>query len=183
MDILQDTKTRMQQTLDHFKEELKGIRAGRANPSLLEPVMVEVYGSQMRLKEVATITSPEPRQLLINPFDIANIQHIARSIDKANLGVRAVVEGKTIRVMFPELTADRRKELIAQSHKKREDCKITIRNLRRDANELVKKAKSGGTITEDDVKRLEKQIQDLTDKSCKDADDLSTAKEKEISTI
>ncbi len=183
MDILDDTKKKMQQSLDHFKEELRGLRAGRANPALLEPVTVEVYGSEMRLKEVATITSPEARQLVITPFDTTNIQHISRAIDKANLGVRSIVEGKTIRVMFPELTADRRKEIIGQAHKKREDCKITIRNMRRDANELVKKAKSGGTITEDDVKRLEKQIQELTDKSCKDADDLTAAKEKEISTI
>jgi ribosome recycling factor len=183
MDILQDTKNRMQQALDHYKEELRGLRAGRANPALLEPVTVDVYGSEMKLKEVATITSPEPRQLVINPFDIQNVQHIARAIDKANLGVRAVVEGKTVRVMFPELTQDRRKDLIAQAHKKREDCKITIRNMRRDANELVKKAKSGSVITEDDVKRLEKQIQELTDKACKDADDLSATKEKEISTI
>ncbi len=183
MDILQDTKNRMQQALEHYKEDLRGLRAGRAAPSLLEPVMVEVYGSQMKLKEVATITSAEARQLVVNPFDSSNVQHIARAIDKANLGVRAVVEAKSVRVMFPELTAERRKELINQSHKKREDCKVTIRNIRRDANELVKKAKSGGTITEDDVKRLEKQIQDQTDKSCKDADDLASVKEKEISTI
>lgn len=183
MDILQDTKNKMQHALEHFKEELRGLRAGRANPGLLEPVMVEVYGAQMKLKEVATITSPEARQLVINPFDATNVQHISRAIDKANLGVRAVVEGKTVRVMFPELTADRRKDLIGQAHKKREECKISVRNIRRDANELVKKSKSGGTITEDDVKRLEKQIQELTDKSCKDADDLCTTKEKEISTI
>lgn len=183
MDILQDTKNKMQQTLDHFKEDLRGLRAGRASPSLLEPVMVEVYGSNMKLKEVATIQAAEARQLVVSPFDVSNLQHIARGIDKANLGVRAVVEGKAVRVMFPELTADRRKDLISQAHKKREDCKITIRNIRREANELVKKAKSGGTITEDDVKRLEKQIQEQTDKSCKDADDLSAVKEKEISTI
>ncbi len=183
MDILQDTKQRMQQALDHFKEELRGLRAGRANPALLEPVTVEVYGAQMKLKEIATITSPEPRQLVINPYDVQNVQHIAKSIDKANLGVRAVVEGKTVRVMFPELTQDRRKDLIGQAHKKREECKVTIRNARRDSNELVKKAKAGGTITEDDVKRLEKQIQEHTDKACKDADDLTAAKEKEISTV
>ena len=112
MDIHQDTKKRMQQALDHFKEDLKGLRAGRANPSLLEPVVIEVYGSEMKLKEVATITSPEARQLVVNPFDVQNVQHIARAIDKANLGVRAVVEGKTVRVMFPELTADRRKDII-----------------------------------------------------------------------
>lgn len=183
MDILQNTKKHMTTVLEHLKEELKGLRAGRANPSLIEPVMVEVYGAQMRLKEVATITSPEPRQLVVNPFDVSNTPHIAKSIDKANLGVRAVVEGKTIRVMFPELTAERRKDLIAQAHKKKEESKVSIRNIRRDANEAAKKLKANGDITEDDLKRLEKQIQELTDKSCKDADDLSVAKEKEISTI
>lgn len=183
MDILQETKNRMNAVLDHLKEELRGLRAGRANPALVESVTVEAYGSQMKLKEVATITSPEARQLVINPFDGSNAPHIAKAIDKANLGVRAVQEGKTVRVMFPELTADRRKEIIGQAHKKREDAKVSVRNVRRDSNELVKKQKSAGTITEDDVKRLEKQIQDLTDKACKDADDMAAAKEKEISTI
>ncbi len=181
--ILQETKTRMQAQLDHLKEELRAIRAGRATGALLEPVVVDLYGSEMRLKEVATITAPEPRQLLVTPFDTGNVQHVAKAIDKANLGVRAVVEGKTIRVMFPELTQDRRKELISQCHDKREKCKVAIRNIRRDENEHAKKQKSAGTLTEDDQKRLEKQIQELTDKSCKDVDDLVTAKEKEISTI
>jgi ribosome recycling factor len=183
MDIIEATKNQMQAALDHLKEELRGLRAGRANPALLEPVTVEAYGAQMKLKEVATITSPEPRQLIINPFDAANAGLIAKAIDKANLGVRASVEGKTVRVTFPELTAERRKEIINQAYKKREECKVSVRNVRRDANELVKKQKQGGTITEDDVKRLEKQIQDLTDKFCKDADDSCAAKEKEISTI
>ena len=181
--IVQEAKNRMQAQLDHLKEELKGLRAGRATPALIEPVTVEIYGSQMRIKEVATITSPEPRQLVINPFDATNVQHIAKAIDKANLGVRAVVEGKTVRVMFPELTQDRRKELIAQCHEKREKCKVAIRNVRRDQNEAAKKKKGAGEITEDDQKRVEKQIQDLTDKSCKDADDMCNAKEKEISTV
>lgn len=181
--IFHDAKNRMQAQLDHLKEELRGLRAGRASPALLEPVMVEVYGAQMRIKEVGTITAPEPRQLVINPFDATNVQHIARAIDKANLGVRAVVEGKTVRVTFPELTQERRKDLINQAHEKREKCKIAIRNVRRDQNEAAKKQKSSGDITEDDQKRLEKQIQELTDKSCKEADDLVSAKEKEISTI
>lgn len=181
--IFQETKTRMQAQIDHLKEELKGLRAGRASPALLEPVTVEVYGSQMRLKEVGTITAPEPRQLLISPFDVSNLQHIARAIDKANLGVRAVVEGKTVRVMFPELTAERRKDLISQAHEKKEKCKIAIRNVRRDQNEIAKKKKATSELTEDDLKRLEKQIQELTDKSCKDVDDLVQIKEKEISTI
>ncbi|MDB6081491.1 MAG: frr [Chlamydiia bacterium] len=182
-DILQDTKNRMNTGLDHLKHELKGIRAGRASPALLEPVVVEVYGTPMKLKDMATISVPEPRQLLVTPFDQKNNQACAKAIDKANLGVSASVEGKSIRVTFPELDQNRRKDLITQCHKKREDCKISIRNMRRDANETLKKQKSSGVLPEDDFKKLEKQIQELTDKCCKDADDIAATKEKEISTV
>ena len=182
-DHLQETKKHMLACLEHLKAEFKGIRAGRASPAFIEGVSVEVYGTQKRLKEVASIAVPESRQLLVTPFDGSNTQACARAIDKANLGVSAIVEGKAIRVVFPELDAARRKSLIEQCHKKREECKISIRNCRRDVNEQVKKQKSQGIIPEDEMKRLEKQIQELTDKSCKEADDLCTLKEKEISTI
>ena len=182
-DVLQQTKTRMQAAIDHLKQELKGIRAGRASPALLEGILVEAYGAQMKIKELGTITAPEPRQLHIIPFDGQNAKAIASGIDKANLGVRAVLEGKAVRVMFPELNEERRKELIGQCHKKREDCKVAVRGIRRDQNEIVKKQKSSSQITEDDLKRFEKHIQELTDKFCKEADDASLAKEKEISTI
>ncbi|MBS0654275.1 MAG: ribosome recycling factor [Verrucomicrobia bacterium] len=179
-EIIEETKSRMHANLEHLKEEYRGIRAGRASPAILETVVVEAYGSQMKLKELATITSPEPKQLVITPFDTANVGLIFKGIEKANLGVRASVEGKTVRVVFPDLTQERRKDLVTQCHKKREECKISIRNVRRDQNEHLKKQKD---IPEDDQKRLEKQIQDLTDKACKDADDLCAAKEKEITTI
>lgn len=179
-EIIEQTKSRMQANLDHLKEEYRGIRAGRASPAILEPITVEVYGSQMKLKELATITVPEPKQLLITPFDGSNAGLIVKAIDKANLGVRAFLEGKAVRVVFPDLTQERRKELIAQAHKKREECKVSIRNVRRDENERLKKMKD---IPEDDQKRLEKQIQEHTDKSCKDADDLCATKEKEIATV
>ncbi len=182
-DVLQDTKNGMQVCLDHLKAELKGIRAGRASPAFVEPVTVEAYGSQMKLKDMASISVPESRQLLVTPFDATNVQICAKAIDKANLGVSAVVEGKSIRVMFPELDQNRRKNLIEQCHKKREETKISIRNVRREQNEVLKKQKAAGTVPEDDVKRLEKQIQEQTDKSCKDADDLCAVKEKEISTV
>lgn len=182
-DVLQDTKGRMTACLDHLKQELKGIRAGRASPAFVESISVDVYGSMMKLKDMASIAVPEPRQLLITPFDPQNTQVCAKSIDKANLGVSASVEGKAIRVTFPELDQNRRKDLIIQCHKKREDCKISIRNIRRDANELLKKQKSSGVIPEDDFKRLEKQTQELTDKCCKDADDITVSKEKEISSV
>lgn len=182
-DIMQQAKTAMLACLEHFKQELKGIRAGRASPAFIEPVMVEAYGSQRKLKELANIAVPEPRQLLVTPFDPSNTQACSKAIDKANLGVSTIVDGKTIRVIFPELDQNRRKSLIEQCHKKREECKVSIRNIRREQNEAIKKHKSSSTITEDDAKRLEKQIQELTDKSCKDADDVCNAKEKEISVI
>ena len=182
-DPVAETKSRMHAALEHLKQELKGIRAGRANPALVESVLVEAYGSQMKLKDMASISVPEQRQLLITPFDAQNVQPCAKAIDKANLGITPRVEGKAIRITLPELNQSRREELIEQCHKKREECKISIRNIRREQNEVVKKQKSAGTLPEDDCKRLEKQIQELTDKSCKDADDISTAKEKEISTV
>ena len=182
-DILQNAKSRMTGVMDHLKQELKGIRAGRASPSIVEPVSVDVYGTLMRLRDLASISVPESRQLLITPFDGSNTQACAKAIDKANLGVTAVVEGKVIRVMFPELDAKRRADLIAQSHKKREDAKIAIRNVRRDINELLKKQKSDGTLPEDEFKRLEKHVQELTDNSCKEIDTEIHRKEQEISTI
>jgi ribosome recycling factor len=182
-DIVQTTKKRMEGCLEHLKAELKGIRTGRASPAFLESVMVEAYGTPMRLKEVATISVPESRQLLVTPFDAGNVQAIVRGVDKANLGVTCVAEKKDVRVMFPELNQDRRKKLIEECHKKREECKIAVRNIRREENETLKKLKADGAVPEDDFKKLEKQIQDVTDNSCKEADNLTAAKEKEISTV
>lgn len=170
----------MSQAIEHFKLELRGIRAGRASTTLLENVFVEVYGSQMRLKDMANFTTPEPRQILIMPFDMSNTKAIEQALNKANLGVRSVLEGKAVRVYFPELDGARRKELVAQVHKELETCKIAIRNARRDHNEILKKSKD---IPEDDAKKIEKQIQEATDKGCKEADDVAHAKEKEIMTV
>jgi ribosome recycling factor len=182
-DIIQNAKTRMNTQLEHYKEELRGIRAGKASSHLIESVTLEVYGSQMKIKELGTITAPEPRQLIVHPFDATNVGPISKAINQADLGLRSSAEGKTVRVFFPELTQERRKELVKQTHTRREEAKVSIRNIRRDENELVKKKKNDGHIPEDDLKKLEKQIQDLTDKFCKDIDDLAAAKEKEISTV
>jgi len=182
-DIIEKTKTKMTQVLDHLKQELKSVRAGRASPALIEGVQVEVYGTMMRIRDVATITTPEARQLLITPFDASNVQACARAIEKANLGFTAVVEGKCMRITIPQLDEARRKDLCAQCHKKREEAKISVRNIRRETNETIKKQKQDSLITEDDVKRLEKQAQDLTDRFCKECDDDTTAKEKEIMTV
>ena len=175
-------KSGMAGAVERLRQDLHSLRAGRANSSVVDGLMVEAYGSQMRLKELATITVPEPRQLMITPFDFGNAQAIAKAVDKANLGLRISVEGKLIRIFFPELDESRRKDLVAQVHKKREDSKVVIRNIRRDANEKLKAMKTGA-LPEDDAKRLEKHIQDQTNHYCKEVDDVSAAKEKEVMTV
>ncbi len=171
---------KMAAVLEHLQIELRNIRTGRANPAMLDSVHAEVYGTNMRLKELATISAPESRQLLITPFDTSNAHVIGKAIEKSELGFLVVVEGNTIRIMVPEMDEGVRKEMVKQCKKRSEECKIGIRNVRRDCNEFIKKQKSGSEITEDMVKRFEKSVQELTDKYCKMADDLSHKKEKEV---
>jgi len=176
-------KSKMTVAIEHLKEKLKAIRTGRANPGMVETVTVDVYGSQMRVKDLASITTPESRQLLITPFDMNNKAAIAKGIEKANLGFMPIVDGNVIRIKIPQMDERMREEMKKVCHKEGEDCKIVIRNHRRDANEHVRKQKKDGTVSEDEMKRCEKEIQDLTDKFCKEADDLVSKKEKEVSTI
>lgn len=183
MSIVDQTKAKMTAALEHLKEELKGIRTGRANPGMVDSVMVEVYGSQMRIKDIASITVPESRQLLITPFDPTNSAMIGKGIERANIGFVPIVDGNVVRLRIPSMDENTRKEMIKLCHKRREEAKVSIRNIRRDANEAVRKQKSDGDIAEDIMKKLEKNIQELTDKFCKEADDLSDKKEKEIATI
>jgi ribosome recycling factor len=183
MSILDQTKAKMLATIEHFKNDLKNIRTGRANPGMVEHVMVDVYGSPMRLKDIASITTPESRQLLITPFDPQNASVIGKSIEKANIGFMPIVDGHQIRIKIPPMTEEIRKKMAKICHEEREKTKISVRNIRRDANEVVRKQKADGEIAEDMMKKLEKSIQELTDKFCKEIDDLSEKKEKEISTI
>lgn len=173
---------KMEGTQEHLRQELRALRAGRASGTLVEGIFVEVYGSQLRIKELATITVTEPRQLLITPFDVSNAGPIAKAVEKANLGVRTAVEGKIVRVFVPELDGARRKDLVNQVHKKREECKVSVRNVRREANERLKEMKAAG-LPEDDNKRLEKHVQEVTDRYCKEADGIASAKEKEVMTV
>ncbi|MDF2550387.1 MAG: rrf [Chlamydiales bacterium] len=182
-DLIKETKEKMNAALEHFKKELRSIRTGRANPEILDNVTVEVYGSAMRLRDMATISVPEPRQILITPFDATNCGAIAKGIEKANLGLPPRIDGKAVRIQIPDMTTERRQEMKDVVHRKREDCKVAIRNHRRDSNELARRQKSDGLIAEDVMKKLEKGIQELTDKSCKEADTIAEQKEKEISTI
>lgn len=182
-DIIDHTKAKMTTALEHLKNELKSIRTGRANPGMLDNIMVEVYGSPMRIKDIASVTAPEARQLLVTPFDGRNAAVIGKAIEKANIGIMPIVDGNLVRLKIPPMDDNMRKEMIKLCHKRREEAKVSIRNIRRDGNEAARKKKSAGDLAEDILKKLEKNIQDFTDKFCKEADDLSEKKEKEISTI
>jgi ribosome recycling factor len=183
MSIVKQTKEKMDAALEHLKKDLNGIRTGQANPAMLDGIMVEVYGSQMRLKDVASINSPESRQLLISPFDSGIVGAIGKSIEKANLGFMPIVDGNAVRIKIPPMDESLRKEMVKLCHKRKEEDKVTLRNLRRDANEHVRKQKAAGDLPEDLMKKFEKEIQELTDKYCKLADEMAAKKEKEISTI
>lgn len=183
MSIIDETKTKMQEAVDHLKKELSQLRSGRANPSMLDSVQVEVYGSQMRLKELATVTTPEPRQLLITPFDPQTAGPISKGIEKANLNVQPMLEGNIIRINIPPMDESMRKDIVKQGKKKTEDAKVAIREVRRKSNDTLKKQKADSEITEDEMKKGEKKVQELTDDFCKQVDDLFTVKEKEIMTV
>lgn len=183
MDEIEQTKAKMKAVIEHLKIELKGLRTGRANPAMVENIMVDVYGTQMRLKDIANINTPESRQLLITPFNRTDSAGINKAIERANLGLQPVMEGHAIRISVPPMDANMRKEMIKQAHQKREEAKVGVRQVRRDTNDRLKKQKNDGDLAEDALKGKEKKVQDLTDQFCKEVDDLVATKEKEISTI
>lgn len=182
MDILDDTKKKMQAVIEHLKEDLKGIRTGHANPAILDPILVDVYGTKMRIRELAGVASPEPRQIIITPYDPKNTPHIGKAIEKANLGFMPIVEGNLVRINIPPMDESMRKEMVKLCSKRKEDAKVRVRDVRRDSNEILKKQKSEHA-SEDEIKRQEKHVQELTDKFCKEADELAVKKEKEIMTV
>lgn len=183
MDIISQAKAKMAAVIEHLKTEFKNIRTGRANPAMLDGVTVEVYGTQMRIKDLATVTAPEARQLLITPYDNHNAGAISKAIERANLGVQPILDGNVVRIRIPSMDDNMRKEMIKLCHKKCEEAKVSIRIVRRDCNDLVRKQKVDGDIPEDLQKKFEKQIQELTDASCREADELAAKKENEISII
>jgi ribosome recycling factor len=183
MSATDQTKAKMQAALEHFKQELKNLRTNRANPGVLDSVSVEVYGAHMRIKELANVTTPEARQILVSPFDHQTAGPIAKAIEKANLNLQPVLEGHVIRINVPPMDEAMRKEIVKQGKKKAEDAKVVIRDMRRKGNELVRKQKEDGELTEDQMKKGEKTIQEYTDQFCKEIDTLFAAKEKEILTV
>ena len=171
---------RMGKAVDHLEEEFGAVRAGRANAKVLDRISVEYYGSETPLNGVATISSPDARTLVISPWDTKLLKDIAKAIQTSDLGINPQNDGRVIRLVFPQLTEERRKELAKQVKKYAEDAKVAMRNIRRDGMDYVKKLKKNSEITEDDQKKAEKDLQDLLDKFIKKVDDATAAKEKEL---
>lgn len=183
MGVLDDVKKEMNGSIEHFTAELRSLRTGRANPSILSKVTVEVYGAQMRMQELANVSTPDAQQLLIVPFDKSNAGAIGKAIEKANLGVQVIIEGNQVRLRVPPMTQDVRNEMIKEVKRRAEETKVAIRNHRRKYNDKTRQMKAAGELTEDELHRLEKSIQTLTDDFCKKCDETATAKEKELSVI
>jgi len=182
-DIIDSTKERMQKTISVLKSELGGLRAGRANPQLLDRIMVDYYGTPTPIQQLGNVSTPEPRMLLISVWDNKAIPAVEKAIQKSDLGINPANDGKVIRLMFPELNEERRKELCKVVKKYGEESKIAIRAIRRDANEHIKRDEKDKLITEDDRKSLDDKVQKLTDEQIKEIDSIMAAKEKEILSV
>lgn len=180
MEVVELAKSKMRAAIEHLKNELKTIRTGRAHSGMVDGILLEVYGSNVRIKEIASVTSPDSKQLLISPFDPKNAPLIGKAIEKANIGMNPILDGHTVRLKIPMMDEAMRKEMIKVCHKKREESKISIRNIRRDCNEALKKLKGSGDLPEDLLKKHEKSIQETTDAFCKEADTVSKQKEEEV---
>ena len=178
-----DFETKMQKTLDSLKMNLNTVRAGKANPEVLSRVMVDYWGTPTPVAQMAAIQIPDPRTLVITPWDTTTVKNIEKAILASDIGITPQSDGKVIRLAFPQPTEERRKELTKQVAKMGEEAKVAIRNLRRDANDKVKDMKKNGELTEDDVKSSDKKIQDLTDKYIKEVDVIGAEKNKEIMAI
>ena len=171
---------RMNKRVEGFHSELKTIRAGRANAAVLDKVTVEYYGAVTPVAQIGSISTPEPRMLVIQPWDASILGEIEKAINKSEIGISPQNDGKVIRLNFPPLTEERRKELVKNVKKYAEEAKVQVRNVRRDAMDDFKKKQKASEITEDDLKGIEKDIQNLTDKYIKEIDEITAAKEKEI---
>ncbi len=181
-----DTKEydkRMHSAVDNLKKEFAGLRTGRASANMLDPITVDVYGSRMPLNQVASVTAPEARLLNVQVWDSSNASAVEKAIRESSLGLNPASEGAVIRVPLPDLTAERRVELSKVAGKYAEQSRIAVRNIRRDAMDSLKKLEKDSDISEDEQKRFEKEVQDLTDKHIKTIDTLLTDKDKDIQTV
>ena len=181
--VIDTAKQKMQKTLDVTKKELSTLRAGRANPRVLDKIQVDYYGAMSNIDAVANISVPEPRMLVISPWEPKMVGVIEKAIQKSDLGITPSNDGKVIRLVFPELTEERRTDLCKQVRTQVEEGKVAIRSIRRDANDQIKKLKKDSAITEDDAKDAENELQKATDNAVKEADRISAEKEKEIMSV
>ena len=182
-ELLKNTEEKMNKTVGVLERDYKSIRAGRANASVLDRVTVDYYGCPTPIQQMAAVSVPEPRILMIQPGDASTLKDIEKAILTSDIGINPQNDGRVIRLSFPPLTEERRKEIVKDVHKTAEESKVAVRNTRRDAIEKLKALKKNNTITEDDVADGEKKIQNLTDMYCKEIDSLAAVKEKEIMEI
>ncbi len=174
---------KMHKSIDSVAADFASVRAGRANAGVLDRIMVDYYGSPTPIQQIAAIATPDPRALLITPWDMSVLKAIEKAIQNSDLGINPQNDGKSIRLNFPQLTEERRKELVKQIHKYAEGGKVAVRNIRRDAVDHFKKLEKASEITEDELKLAEKDLQKLTDDSCKKLDELLAKKEKELMAV
>jgi len=174
--IISDTQAKMKKAIEHTLHEFDGIHTGKAHPSMVENVMVEAYGSQMRIKDCAAISTPDARMIVIQPWDNGLTKAVEKGIQIANIGLNPAIDGKIVRVPLPEMSRERRQEFVKVAHKLAEEGRVSVRNVRRDMLEVLKKAK----LPEDETKRHEKEIQTLTDKGIKDINDHLAQKEQDL---
>ena len=179
-DVLDTAKEKMKKSCAAYERDMMGLRAGRANPQLLDRIMVDYYGTPTPINQIGNISSPEPRLLVIAPWEAKMIPQVEKAIQKSDLGLNPSNDGKIIRLVFPELNEERRRDLTKIASKGAEETKVAIRNIRRDAVDQIKKLKKNNEITEDDQKDAEDEIQKLTDKAIKDVEAIYAKKEKEI---
>ena len=178
-----EMKEKMEKAIDNLKDKLSEIRAGRANPAILNKVKIDYYGTPTPINQVAGVSVPEARMIVIQPWDISILKNIEKAIIAAEIGINPNNDGKVIRLVFPELTEERRKELAKEVRKLSEDAKVAVRNARRDGMDKVKTMQKNGELTEDDLKNAEDEIQKITDKNVAEVDKISEAKELEIMSI
>lgn len=174
---------KMRKSIDSVNADFASVRAGRANAAVLDRIMVDYYGSPTPIQQIAAISSPDPRALVIQPWDGSALKSIEKAIQNSDLGINPQNDGRVIRLGFPQLTEERRRDLTKQVHKYGEEGKVALRNIRREAMDEIKKQVKKSEITEDDQKQLEKELQDLTDKRCKEVDELTAKKEQELMAV
>lgn len=182
-ELLQKAESRMHKRIDHLAGDFAAVRAGRANPAVLDKIMVDYYGTPTPINQLAAVSVTEARTLTIQPWDASVIHPIEKAIQTSDLGINPQTDGKTLRIIFPPLTEDRRKELVKDIRKMAEETKISLRNVRRETIEKSKAMKKSGELTEDDLKQVEKKVQDLTDRFVRETDKLVEKKEKEVMEI